>query len=191
MTPQEPNVCHRNRAIRCGGPATHRHFAFESEVLGGVETYVLDIWICDEHFEWFGLKATDEPVSTFLSEEEVSTFRSGYNGYAAMPTTRFADGAHVWAASPASPPQEVTVRVENGRHYLYERGTTRGLAYGDHPLIAVGDHDAVTAAYVRHLTGKLEEHMKKARKLAVRLAPYRTTGRLLHHVEQAIKKVWE
>ncbi len=189
MTPLEPNACHRNRSVRCDGPATHRHFAFESEVLGGVETYVLDIWACDEHFKWFGLKATDEPVTAFLSDEEAERFRSGYNGYDAMPATRLADGAHVWAASPSLPPQEVTVRVENGRHYLYERGTIRCLAYGDHPLIAVGDQEAVTAAYVRHLTGVLERRLSQARKLAVKLAPYQTAGRLLHHIEQAIKKV--
>lgn len=191
MIPLEPNVCHRNRAVRCDGPATYRHFKFESEVLGGVETYVVDICACDEHVRWFGLEVTDEPVTPFLSDEEVRKFRHGHNGYDAMPTTRLADGTHVWAASPSFPPQEAIVRVEMGRHYLYERGTVRGLAYGDHPHIAVGDQETVTAAYVRHLTGKLGEHMKEARGLAVRLAPYRTAGSLLHHIERAIKKVGE
>lgn len=86
MTPLEPNACHRNRSVRCDGPATHRHFAFESEVLGGVETYVLDIWACDEHFKWFGLKATDEPVTAFLTDE-VQSLRNEVAVNPEYPTT--------------------------------------------------------------------------------------------------------
>lgn len=182
-----PQACEKPVGYQsaCKGPVALRRFKVRSGVLGGVETYVCDVWCCEGHFADRGFEPTDEPVTDFLSDEERRLFRSPYNGEAALPATRLAHGTYTWMASPGIAPCEALIDVEADRHHL--RVGSRS-AYGDHPFIAVGSKEAVTAAYVRHYERKLKSTLAKARRLAVLLAPYRADGGILGRIEQASKK---